>query len=100
MRVVFSCQDVWDLVKNGVHLIIESSTDTQNATHKERKNRTIMNMMLNKEIEWCDSISHVQLKVFGSIAYRHVPDQLRKKLNDKGQQMIFVGYHFTGGYRL
>lgn len=35
------------------------------------------------------SMSHV--KVFGSVAYRHVPDQLRKKLDDKEEQIIHVG---------
>ncbi|GAU28814.1 hypothetical protein TSUD_21510 [Trifolium subterraneum] len=43
-------------------------------------------------------VSH--LKVFGSIAYRHVPDQLRSKLDDKSEVMVLVGYHLTGGYRL
>jgi hypothetical protein len=40
------------------------------------------------------------MKVFGSLAYRLVPDQLKKKLNDKGEQMVFVGYHSTSGYKL
>lgn len=44
------------------------------------------------------NMSH--LKVFGSIAYKHVPDQLRKKLDDKGEQMILLGYHSTRGYKL
>ncbi|GAU26253.1 hypothetical protein TSUD_224440 [Trifolium subterraneum] len=44
------------------------------------------------------NMSH--LKVFGSIAYRHVPDQLRSKLDDKSEVMVLVGYHLTGGYRL
>ena len=44
------------------------------------------------------SLSH--LKVFGSITHRHVPDQLRRKLDDKSSQMILVGYHSTGGYNL
>ncbi|KAI5445914.1 hypothetical protein KIW84_013951 [Lathyrus oleraceus] len=44
------------------------------------------------------SLSH--LKVFGSIARRHVPDQLRRKLDDKSSQMILVEYHSTGGYKL
>ena len=44
------------------------------------------------------SLSH--LKVFGSIAHRHVSDQLRRKLDDKSSQMILVGYHSTGGYKL
>lgn len=39
------------------------------------------------------------LRVFGSIAYRHVLDQLRKMLNDNGEVMILVGYHSTGGYK-
>ena len=32
------------------------------------------------------------LRVFGSIAYAHVPDQQRKKLDDKSKKLIFVGY--------
>ena len=44
------------------------------------------------------SLSH--LKVFGSIAHRHVPYQLIRKLDDKSIQMILVGYHSTGGYKL
>ncbi|GAU24164.1 hypothetical protein TSUD_83990 [Trifolium subterraneum] len=44
------------------------------------------------------SVKH--LRVFGSIAYKHVPDQLRRKLDDKATTMILVGYHSTGGYKL
>lgn len=40
------------------------------------------------------------LNFFGSIAYRPVPGQLRKKLDDRGKVMILVGYHSTGGYKL
>ncbi|RDX73401.1 hypothetical protein CR513_47001, partial [Mucuna pruriens] len=36
------------------------------------------------------SIKH--LRVFGCIAYAHVPDQLKKKLDDKGEGCIFIGY--------
>jgi len=36
------------------------------------------------------SVSH--LKVFGSIGYVHVDDQVRTKLDDKSKMMIFVGY--------
>jgi hypothetical protein len=43
------------------------------------------------------SISH--LKVFGLICYKHVPDSRRKKLEDKSEAMILVGYHNTGAYR-
>ncbi|MCI01981.1 copia-type polyprotein, partial [Trifolium medium] len=41
------------------------------------------------------NVSH--LRVFGSIAYIHVHDQLRRKLDDKGDQMVLV---MTGGYKL
>ncbi|KAK2402146.1 putative mitochondrial protein [Trifolium repens] len=44
------------------------------------------------------SVSH--LKVFGSLCYKHIPDVKRKKLDDKSEAMILVGYHRTGAYRL
>jgi len=40
------------------------------------------------------------LKVFGALAYQHVPDQRRTKLQDKSEPMVFVGYHSTGAYKL
>ena len=43
-------------------------------------------------------VSH--LRVFGSICFRHVPEQLRKKLDDRSQAMVFIGYHSTGAYKL
>ena len=36
------------------------------------------------------SVSH--LNVFGCVAYSHVQDELRKKLDKKGHKCIFVGY--------
>ena len=36
------------------------------------------------------SVSH--LTFFGCVAYAHVPNELRKKLDKKGQKCIFVGY--------
>ena len=44
------------------------------------------------------SVSH--FKVFGSLCFKHVPDQRRKKLDSKSEVMIFVGYNPTGSYRL
>jgi len=45
------------------------------------------------------TVSH--LKVFGSVAYAHVPDQQRTKLEDKSKKYIFIGYdEKTKGYRL
>jgi transposase InsO family protein len=36
------------------------------------------------------AVSH--LKLFGSVAYAHVPDQRRTKLKDKSKRYIFIGY--------
>ena len=41
------------------------------------------------------------LKVFGCVAYLHVPDLLRQKLDKKSEKMCFVGYSIhPKGYRL
>jgi len=45
------------------------------------------------------TVSH--FRVFGSIAYAHVPGQLRSKLEDKSRKLIFIGYdEKTKGFRL
>ncbi|KAH9310278.1 hypothetical protein KI387_044223 [Taxus chinensis] len=36
------------------------------------------------------SVSH--LRIFGCVAYAHIPNERRKKLDDKGERCIFVGY--------
>ncbi|KAI0488135.1 hypothetical protein KFK09_027962 [Dendrobium nobile] len=44
-------------------------------------------------------ISH--LRVFGSIAHVHVPDEQRSKLDDKSEKYIFIGYDSSSkGYKL
>lgn len=39
-------------------------------------------------------------KVFGSIFHKLVPNASRKKLDDKSEAIILVGYHNIGIYRL
>jgi len=39
-------------------------------------------------------------KIFGSVCYRHILDEKSKKLNDKSETLILVGYHPTGAYKL
>lgn len=41
-----------------------------------------------------------QLRVFSLPTCRHVPDQLRRNLIDRGDQMILVEYHLMRGYKL
>jgi hypothetical protein len=41
------------------------------------------------------------LKTFGCIAFTHIPSELRKKLDDRSEKCIFVGYSETSkAYRL
>lgn len=49
-------------------------------------------------LDWNPSVMH--MRVFGSVCYMHIPDQLRRKLDDKAEQLVLVGYHSTGGYKL
>ena len=60
----------------------------------------IMNRCLTKSVKnkfpqesWI-GMNHIvsHLKNFGCVAYAHVPDELRKKLDNKGHKCIFVGY--------
>lgn len=39
------------------------------------------------------------LKVFGSIAYTHIPAETRTKLDDQAKKIVFVGYK-CGGSKL
>ena len=44
-------------------------------------------------------VSH--LKIFGSVAYAHVPAQQRTKLEDRSKKLVFIGYDGkTKGYKL
>lgn len=36
------------------------------------------------------------LRIFGSLCFRHVPEQARRKLDDRSVLMILQGYHPTG----
>jgi len=66
-------------------------------------NRSPTKKLQDKTLEeaWCGVKPSVQhLKVFGYLCFKHVPDQLRKKLDDKSQPMIMVGYHSTSAYKL
>ena len=54
--------------------------------------KAVMNRV--SEEAWSGTKQFVtHMKVFGCVAYAHVPDQLRKKLNNKGENCIFVGYN-------
>lgn len=42
-----------------------------------------------------------KLHVFGSVAYAHVPESQRKKLDKKSRKVLFVGYEkLSNNYRL
>lgn len=44
------------------------------------------------------SVKH--LRIFGSVFHKHIPDEKRRKLEDKSESLILVGYHNTGAYRM
>ncbi|CAI8595325.1 unnamed protein product [Vicia faba] len=50
---------------------------------------------------WTKSKPNVgHLRAFGSMCFRHIPEQLRKKLDDRSEVMVLIGYHSTGAYKL
>ncbi|GAU38465.1 hypothetical protein TSUD_151880 [Trifolium subterraneum] len=66
-------------------------------------NRSPTKKLIDKVLEevWSKckpSVTH--FKVFGSLSHKHVPYARRKKLDDKSEPMVFVGYHRTSAYRL
>ena len=38
----------------------------------------------------CSNISH--LRIFGWVAYAHVPEEMRRKLDERSHKCIFIGY--------
>jgi len=45
--------------------------------------------------------THTRVRIFGSKAYAHVPKELRRKLDEKVKEIVFVGYaEDAKGYRL
>lgn len=67
-------------------------------------NRCPTKAVMNKvpEEAWSgrkQGITH--MRVFGCVAYAHIPDQLRRKLDSKGEKCIFIGYsEESKAYRL
>eukprot|EP00253_Pinus_taeda_P003406 PITA_03406 len=58
-------------------------------------NRCPTNAVMNKipEEAWSgqkQTVTH--MRVFGCVAYAHVPNQLRNKLDSKGEKCVFIGY--------
>eukprot|EP00253_Pinus_taeda_P013408 PITA_13408 len=67
-------------------------------------NRCPTKAMMNRVLEeaWSgrkQGVTH--MKVFGCVAYAHIPDQLRRKLDNKGEKCLFIGYsEESKAYRL
>ncbi|WJX34774.1 hypothetical protein P8452_22851 [Trifolium repens] len=76
-----------EATSTAVHIINRSPT-------KKLKNKTPYEAWTGLK----PSVSH--FRIFGSLCFRHVPDQVRRKLDDRSQQMILLGYHPTGAYKL
>ena len=67
-------------------------------------NRCPMKVVMNRVLEeaWSGIKQFVtHMRVFGCVDYAHIPDQLRKKLDSKGEKCIFIGYNEKSkAYRL
>ncbi|VEN40759.1 unnamed protein product [Callosobruchus maculatus] len=79
-------KEFWgEAVLTAVHLINRSPTSCLSVTPYEM---------------WHGKRPNVSyFRVFGAVAYAHVPQQIRKKLDAKGRKLIMVGYS-PSGYRL
>ena len=66
-----------------------------NRTYANKKNETPFQL-------WYDKIPDISnFKVFGSLAFSHIPKQKRQKLDKKSEMGIMVGYgELTKGYRI
>ena len=52
MKVLFGYQDVLEVIKNGVSLLVEDATDAQRATHKEEKKKDCKRCFLSIMYGW------------------------------------------------
>ena len=71
------------------------------ATYVLNRSPTRRLKLMTPEEAWTGvkpDVSH--LRIFGSLCYKHVPDPLRRKLDDKSTPQVLIGYHETGGYKL
>ncbi|KAM1936926.1 hypothetical protein ACFX15_014142 [Malus domestica] len=75
------------------HQLTADYTPQQNGIAK-RKNRTILDMTrMTPQEAWSGYKPNVaHLRVFGCVAYAQVPKAKRRKLDDRGEQCVFVGY--------
>ncbi|GAU44417.1 hypothetical protein TSUD_100640 [Trifolium subterraneum] len=72
-----------EATSTAVHIINRSPT-------KKLKNKTPHEAWTGMK----PSVNH--FRIFGSLSFRHVPDQVRRKLDDRSQPMVLLGYHPTG----
>ena len=60
--------------------------------HILNRNPTFVVQNMTPEEAWSGRKPTVDyFKIFGYIAYEHIPDEKRKKLDDKGEKCVFLG---------
>ena len=60
-----------------------------------RSPTTKLNLKFPQEAWSGTKLNVAHLRTFGCIAYTHIPSELRKKLDDRSEKCIFIGYSET-----
>jgi len=55
--------------------------------------------VLEKVLTWTKP-SVKNLKIFGCLSFKHVPNQRGKKLDVRSEPMIFLGYNSISSYKM
>ncbi|WVZ19823.1 hypothetical protein V8G54_007145 [Vigna mungo] len=82
------CQD-----KGIVHEVIAPYTPQHNAYLLNRSPTRVLENTTPEEAWTGFKPFASHLRVFGSVYYKHVPNERRKKLDDKSEVLILFGYH-------
>ncbi|RDY02272.1 hypothetical protein CR513_14284, partial [Mucuna pruriens] len=85
----------------GVNITLRSSKNSVKLKELNMRCPTKRLQSVTPEEAWTgDKPTVNHLRIFGSLSYRHIPDERRRKLDDKSEALILIGYHPTGAYKL
>ncbi|KAF7112891.1 hypothetical protein RHSIM_RhsimUnG0182300 [Rhododendron simsii] len=88
-----SAKHIWDSMKKKSGIPKNFWPEAVNwSTHVLNRSPTLAVQNMTPEEAWSGQRPAVDhFRIFGCVAYAHIPDQKRKKLDDKGEKCIFLG---------